>query len=328
MERLFSVIDQTAIILQKELSYTYLEALVETGENIFHNEVIQTELSELTKKRLMNHYSSIQLPSYANETIRKAYHLAILKGMKDHIQPNHQMTPDSIGYFISYLLGKFIGERSNISILDPAVGTGNLLMTVLNSHEEKINFRSIGIDVDDLLIKLAYVGANLQRKTTEFFNQDALEPLFIEPVDTVICDLPVGYYPNDLRAAEFQLQADDGHSYAHHLYIEHSLNYTRPGGYLFFLIPNDLFDTKEAGKLHQFLKETAHIQGVFQLPISLFQDERAAKSILVIQKQKEGVKPPKEILLAKLPKFSNEASFQQILSRVDNWFKENKQVDS
>ncbi len=318
------MLDETANVLQKELNCTYLEALVETGENLFHEEITQDELSELAAKRLSGLYSSIQMALFSNEEIRKAYQLAILKGMKDHSQPHHQMTPDSIGYFISYLFGKFFVDRSKVSILDPAVGTGNLLNTVLNSHEEKVDFQPIGVDIDDLLINLAYVGANLQKKPTQFFNQDALEPLFIEKVEAVICDLPVGYYPNDQRATAFQLKADDGHSYAHHLYIEQSINYTKPGGYLFFLIPNNLFETEEAPKLHEFLKETAYIQGVLQLPLSLFQDERAAKSIFIIQKKKEGVQPPKEVLLAKLPQFSNEEAFHNLLNQIDNWFQQNK----
>ena len=98
-----------------------------------------------------------------------------------------------------------------------------------------MNIRAFGVDVDDLLIKLAYVGANLQQQPTEFFNQDALEPLFIDPVDLIVCDLPIGYYPNDVQAAEYELSSSKGHSYAHHLFIEQSIKHTIPGGYLFFL---------------------------------------------------------------------------------------------
>lgn len=35
IERLFSLFDQTAVILQEELRCTYLEAVAETGENFF-----------------------------------------------------------------------------------------------------------------------------------------------------------------------------------------------------------------------------------------------------------------------------------------------------
>ena len=35
VETLFQVLDETSQILQKEMDITYLEALAETGENIF-----------------------------------------------------------------------------------------------------------------------------------------------------------------------------------------------------------------------------------------------------------------------------------------------------
>ena len=139
--------------------------------------------------------------------------------------------------------------------MDPAVGTGNLLTTVINQELDK-SIEGIGVEIDDLLIKLAYINANLQEHPIQFFNQDSLEPLFIEPVDAVISDLPVGYYPNDVRAADYQLKADEGHSYAHHLFIEQSIKHVKSGGYLFFVIPNGLFESEQSKKLHEFLKET------------------------------------------------------------------------
>lgn len=52
VEDLFSVINDTAVILQEELSLTFLEALAETGENIFQEAILQEEISELSRKRL------------------------------------------------------------------------------------------------------------------------------------------------------------------------------------------------------------------------------------------------------------------------------------
>ncbi|MBM7715212.1 class I SAM-dependent methyltransferase [Siminovitchia sp. FSL H7-0308] len=324
IEKLFEVINETTEILQEELKCTYLEALAETGDNLFHQKVMQAELSELTEKRLAKKYSEIQLSAYHNEEIRKAYQFAILKGMKNHVQQNHQMTPDTIGYFISYLLPKFMNGKNEIRLLDHAAGTGNLLTTILNKKAPDVNMHAYAVEVDDILIRLAYTGANLLMHPIELFHQDGLGPLLIDPVDAVVCDLPVGYYPNDERAAEFTLKSDEGHSYAHHLFIEQGLNYTKPGGYLFFLIPNDLFETKEAPKLKQFLKETAYIQAVLQLPFSMFANSQAAKSIFIIQKKKPGIKPPQEVLLAALPKLSNKEALDKILVKMEKWFQENK----
>jgi site-specific DNA-methyltransferase (adenine-specific) len=319
MEELFGVIDQTALILRKELQCSYLEAAAETGENLFQETILQEELDEVTKKRLEKEYDKVQLGKYEKETIRKAYQLAVLKGMKEATQPNHQMTPDAVGLFISYLVRKFMEGKNRYSLLDPAVGTGNLLMTVLNYEGEKVEHAS-GIDVDDLLIKLAYVNANLHEHPVQLFNQDSLQPLFIDPVDLAIGDLPVGYYPNDEGAAGYKVKAEEGHTYAHHLFIEQSLNHLKPGGYAVLLVPNNLFETEQAKQLHAYLKEDAIIQGLIQLPLSLFKQESSAKSIFILQKKGEGVVPPKEALLVDLPKFSNKEAMNRIMTEINKWF--------
>lgn len=322
VEELFTVINETATLIQEELDCTYLEALAETGENIFQQSVLQSELSELSIKRLKKMYEGISYSQLDREAIRRGFQLAILKGMKQSVQPNHQMTPDSIGMLVGYLIQKFI-KKDHYRLMDPAVGTGNLLTAAMNQGMNK-KIDGIGIEIDDLLIKLAYINANLQEHPIEFFNQDSLELLFVEPVDAVISDLPVGYYPNDIRANEYELKADEGHSYAHHLFIEQSIRHVKQGGYLFFIIPNGLFESAQAAKLHKFLQETVYIQGIIQLPESLFKNKQAAKSILILQKKEDGLKQPKQVLLVNMPSLSNVTELEKILGKIDKWIVENK----
>ena len=80
-----------------------MEALAETGENIFQQSILQNIESELAEKRLKKIYEELSLDKFSKENIRKAFQLAILKGMKESVQPNHQMTPDSIGMLFGYL---------------------------------------------------------------------------------------------------------------------------------------------------------------------------------------------------------------------------------
>ena len=324
VEHLFTIVDRTASALKGERSISYLEAIAETGENLFHGEILQTELSEMTKKRLEKEYKQVDVSQLQREDIRKSLQLAILKGMKEGIQANHQMTPDSVGLLVSYLVSKFTEKQDSFSILDPAVGTGNLLTTILNQNSRK-EINSFGIDVDDLLVKLAYFNSNLGSHPVQFFNQDSLEQLFIEQVDVTICDLPVGYYPNDRVANNYQLKAEEGHSYAHHLFIEQSLNYTKEGGYLFFIVPNFLFESEQAPQLNQYIKEHSIIQGLIQLPLSMFKNEQSAKSIFIVQKKGADVAIPKQALLVNLPKLSNKEAMQGILQRIDSWFQTEKQ---
>ncbi|MDP4104967.1 MAG: class I SAM-dependent methyltransferase [Bacillota bacterium] len=319
VEELFTLFNETAIVLQEEMSCTYLEALAETGENLFHSSILQEELSELTVKRLKKQYEQVNLERFSKEEIRKAFQLAILKGMKENIQPNHQMTPDTVGILVGYLVSKFV-QKTEYRLLDPAVGTGNLLTTVLNQQAQK-NIESFGADIDDILIKLAYVNANLQEHSVRFFHQDSLEPLFLDPIDVVVSDLPVGFYPNDLRAADYQIKAKEGHTFSHHLFIEQSVKHTIPGGYLFFLIPNGLFESEQAPLLHEYIKEHLIVQGLIQLPETMFKNKNAEKSILILQKKGENIQPPKQALLVQLPSLSSAAVMEKVLGKMDEWFK-------
>ena len=110
VEQLFTLFNETALLLQEELNCTYLEALAETGENLFQGSILQDEVSELTEKRLKKQYEQIHLENFSNEEIRKAYQLVILKGMKENVQPNHQMTPDTVGMLVGYLVDRFMKQ--------------------------------------------------------------------------------------------------------------------------------------------------------------------------------------------------------------------------
>lgn len=324
VETLFSIFDSSAVVLRKELDVTYLEALVETGDNLFEGAILQEELSESAIERLNREYSTFNEETYKGEEIRKAFQLAILKGMKEGVQANHEMTPDAVGMFMSYLFHKFMQGQNEITVLDPAIGTGNLMTTVFNSAKEGLTMSGFGVEVDEVLIKLALVNANLQKHAIEFFHQDGLAPLYIDPVDAVVSDLPIGYYPNEIGASEYKLKADEGMSYAHHLFIEQSVKHTKEGGYLFFLVPNFIFKSDQAPKLHAFIKETCFIQGLLQLPVSMFKNEKNAKSIFVLQKKGSNVTMPKQALLVELPKFSNMKAMENIMDQLNTWFATHK----
>lgn len=324
VETLFSIFDSSAVVLRKELDVTYLEALVETGDNLFEGAILQEELSEAAIERLNREYSTFNEETYKGEEIRKAFQLAILKGMKEGVQANHEMTPDAVGMFMSYLFHKFMQGQNEITVLDPAIGTGNLMTTVFNSAKEELTMSGFGVEVDEVLIKLALVNANLQKHAIEFFHQDGLASLYIDPVDAVVSDLPVGYYPNEIGASEYKLKADEGMSYAHHLFIEQSVKHTKEGGYLFFLVPNFIFESDQAPKLHAFIKETCFIQGLLQLPVSMFKNEKNAKSIFVLQKKGPSVTMPKQALLVELPKFSNMKAMEDIMDQLNTWFATHK----
>ncbi|WP_349408144.1 class I SAM-dependent methyltransferase [Pseudalkalibacillus sp. SCS-8] len=318
VESFYRLLHETATILSEQDQSTYLDGLALTGEYLVQGG-IPDRFDDQTKQDLLYKYESISLDDLTKEEIRKGFQLAILKGMQDGVQSHHAMTPDAVALFVGYLVEKTISKKERITLLDPAIGTGNLVSALLNQIKKPVF--SYGSEVDETLIKLAYASLNAQEHDIQLYHQDSLKSLMIDPVDVVVTDLPVGYYPDDQTASNYQLKADSGHSLAHHLMIEQGLRHAKEGGFLFFLIPNFLFAGDEAKKLNSFLKEEAVIHGLLQLPLTMFKKEEQAKSIFFLQKKGEDVEPPKEALMAELPSFSEPQALQGIVAKIDNWFK-------
>lgn len=288
--------------IEKEQDATFLEGILDALEAWLDGEVDFT------------------VEGATKEDIRKAVQIAILKGMRKGSQPNHQMTPDTLGLLVGYFVEQFFEERltkEKISIMDPAVGTGNLLLTVMNLLDGKVE--ATGVEVDELLVRLAAATADLTEQPVSLYRQDALQDLLANPADAIVCDLPVGYYPNDEVALDYELCAAEGMSYAHHLFIEQSVNYTKDGGYLFFLAPTHLFESEQSKQLHKYIKKHAWIQAIIQLPDTMFANKAHEKSIVILQKQGEGYKAPKEVLLAKVPNMQNKQALSMFFEKVQMW---------
>lgn len=307
-ENIFTYLDAQSASLSEQLDVTYLDGLLKVL-----NELIDDEKKEL-------------LQGATKEDIRKAIQLAILKGMRKNVQPNHQMTPDSLGFLVGYFVDEFfekqLKEEGKLTILDPTIGTGNLMLAVMNQLDGKI--QGAGVEIDELLIQLAAASGDLQQQPINLYRQDALQPLMVDPVDGVVCDLPIGYYPDTEHAESFEIHKEDGMTYAHHMLIEQSMNYTKAGGYLFFLVPNNIFESEQAPLLYTFVQKHAWIQAVVQLPENLFKQKEMGKSLFILQKKSDEGKAVKDVLLAKVPKLDNIQGLESFFAQVRKWKKEEK----
>ncbi|WP_078595039.1 class I SAM-dependent methyltransferase [Evansella clarkii] len=320
-ELIFNTLDKGANVIQKEKDDTYLDALAEMGEVIFHEE-IPSWLSETGRAQVSKALKELpEKGAAAKEEYRRAVQLAVLKGMKEATQPHHAMTPDAVSLFIGYLADKVLGYEENEEakvILDPAVGAGNLLTAVMNQVKTKTH--GAGAEADETLLRLSFINANLQEHSVDLFHQDSVASPLIKNVDMIVTDLPAGFYPNDAVASRYTLASKEGHSFVHHLLIEQAVNHVKPGGFMFFLVPNFIFESEEAKELHEYIKKEAIIYSFLQLPKSMFKNQKWGKSILVLRKQKDGIIPPKQALLAELPSFSNKQALADIMQRIAGWF--------
>ncbi|MHC9532402.1 class I SAM-dependent methyltransferase [Dellaglioa sp. L3N] len=329
IEMNFNQISETIDILQKSLEITYLDAFIETSNNLLDNKSTHVEdglPNEQDIKLLNQIYKKMNLDTLSSEDVRKVVQLILLKATrKERIQPNHQMTPDTIGFLAAFVLEKLMNSKKTFSLLDITVGSGNLLTTVLNqmtADHFKIS-KAYGVDNDDTMLSIAGLSGQLQRLNLELFHQDAIDDLIVKKSDVVIADLPIGYYPLDERVTHFATHATEGHSYVHHLLIEQSINYLNEGGFGVYLVPTGLFETEEAKKLLTYIQANAYLQGMLNLPVELFSSANSRKSILILQKHGNNSAQVDEVLLGDFPSLKDEEQFQGFVKTLDKWIQTN-----
>ena len=292
--------------------FKFIDAYAESADSLYLEAIIEACNKWITEDEVPE--LSVDV---SKEEIRRGIQLAVLKGMKQNAQPHHQMTPDSIGLLIGHIVGRLVDGEEDITLFDPAVGTGNLLYTVMNEVGKDVS--ASAVEIDELLVRLSAVIAELLEHPVTFLVQDALRPLLVDPVDITISDLPVGYYPDDDNGSNYELMPSEGHAYAHHLFIEQSINHTKPGGYGIFIVPANLFESEQTAKLHPFLKEKTIIRAIIQLPGSLFQNKAHEKSILILQKPFLEQKPSPDVLLAQVPDMKDKQAMARFLQEIDIW---------
>lgn len=324
IEQTFTSLKEAVALLQKELQVSYLDALIETGDNLLAKEVhVEDGLPTVEiKTRLEELYANAQLAGLTTEQRRQVMQLLLLQAYKqEKIQANHQMTPDTIGFLVEYLLEKVLPKKQGLALLDLTVGTGNLLTAILSKLNQNgwPKIQAYGVDNDDTLITLASMATQIEQISVDLFHQDALDGLLLPKVDVVVSDLPVGYYPLDERVTQFKTRAKKGHSYVHHLLIEQAVNQLKPAGFGIFVVPKGLFESPEAKGLLDYIQANAYLQGMLNLPQDLFASKRGQKAILLLQKHGTGAKQAKQILLGDFPSFKHKEQFQDFLGQIDYW---------
>jgi len=331
-ETLFKVLDESTTTLQSALSTSYLDAFIETGDNLLNGQV-QVEDGRPEAKvvqQLTDLYQQADWQTYDAETVRRAVQLAMLKAIRvDDIQANHQLTPDTIAYIMGYLVTRLEKNKQHLTLLDLTVGTGNLLTAVISQLKAVVagKIDAYGVDNDDTMLAIAQTSSDLQRLPVELIHQDALEQLLVPASDLIVADLPIGYYPIDENAANYQTHAASGHSFVHHLLLEQAVNQLTDGGIGVFLVPSQLFQTDEAHGMLKWLPGHAYLQGLLNLPSELFANANAQKAILILQKPGAGAKQVEQVMLGEFPSFKNQSAFQKFVAEIVQWEEQNLLTD-
>lgn len=327
-ETLFNVLNSSAETLKGKLDISYLDAFIETGDNLINNGEVHVEddmPDRDTVSKLEDLYKKIDYTTMDAESIRKAIQMCMIKATKeDAIQANHQITPDTIAYIMGYLTIRLYKGVKQLNILDLSVGTGNLLFTVMNQLKDSlknVNVSATGIDNDDSMLAVASLDSQMEKNDSnvDLLHQDSVANILVDDVDLVVADLPVGYYPIDENTVNYKTRSTQGHSFAHHLLIEQAMNHVKDGGYGFFLIPSNIFNTQESKGLLKWTQDSSYFQALLNLPKELFNNASAQKAVLILQKHGGDAHQAEKVMIGEFPSFKNISAFQKFLAEIVEW---------
>lgn len=295
VEALFDCIDASATLLYKTYGTPYLEGVVKTCENIIANEV-EDSYKEI-QSDLEGFIAEIEEIEFHKEEIRKAFQFACLKGFKHANVSNQMITPETIGIFFEYLISKLY-QKTNLVILDPLVGTGNLITVIANHLKDKVTL--VGVDWDQQHYQLSSALFDMLGYGDQVFYQDT---------NTFT------YAPIDLAVADFSgINEDETYQI-----IKHHGDHIVPGGFMLGLLDGALVKQEVLIKQAKQLNQIWSLFGLIQLPKGLSKTD--SKAIVIFQRKGEQVFQPKKFLLAELPDFKEKEAFKNVINQLNHWFR-------
>lgn len=304
-ELFYDVLDESIIKLYEIKKQNFFKLLIETGKNIVSSDVLNKEATPEQREELLQIYHKLDDIDFNVEEIRKAFQLMVLRAFNETNLKNGDTTPDTLGIFISYLISKLKGKPKKLNILDPVVGSGNLLYSVANHLECDLHL--FGIDNAKDLCDIAAILGDLLNYEIEIFCQDTLDHPFSD-MDIVVADIP-GH----------NVKAFDKEYYFPYLCVLQHMTSLKDDGYFIGIVPNDFFSHDEDGFFKENIVKYGSVMGVLELPANMFKAN--PKSIVIFTKK---ALESKKCLLVELPSFSDPTELNKALIKIEDWFLINK----
>ncbi|GFH41455.1 adenine methyltransferase [Lactococcus hodotermopsidis] len=280
IETAFGLLLANVHLLETRLATHFYEALIE--QNVGY-------LGQAISDDVQQNNDNLRSLKLTKSEWQKVYQFVLIKGAKAmHLQANHQLTPDAIGYIINFMIETLFGAP-DLAILELGSGTGNLAETILTGISDK-NIKYTGFEIDDLMIDLSASIADVIQTNVEFLQLDAVRPQVTTPIDLLISDLPVGYYPDNAVAKRSCVGSSTEQTYAHHLLMAQGFKYLKDDGYAIFLAPSNLLSSPQADLLKKWLQNYARVAAVVTLPDNMF-TENNQKAIFILQKSQQNKVP-------------------------------------
>lgn len=296
IEDLYDCFDESATLLYTTYKLPFLDGIVKTCENIVANS-IEEEFSDIAQdlEIIIDKISDI---NFNKEEIRKAFQYACLKGFKHANISNQMITPESIGVFIVYLIEKLYIKKS-IRILDPLVGTGNLITSVSNGMKKDVEL--YGVDQDYTSYKLTSALFDMLEYGNQVFYQDTLTYKQQYPVELIISD-----FSGIEEANVYEI-------------IQHHYVNIVECGFLIGVFDEDVVSESVLIEHSKDLNDLWKLFGYIKLPKGI--TKNIGKCIVIFQKNGVEYIQPNKFLLVDLPEFANQKEMTTVINRMNDWFR-------
>ncbi len=304
IEIIYDAVDGYAELLYANAKTPYLQGIVEACAAI-HAGSVGPEMPEGFRRKAAACLRPVKKIEFQKEEVRKALQLCILKGFKHVRRPNSDMTPDTLGIFVAYLIGKLFPAAGPLVLFDPLVGTGNLLVAAANNLERETKL--YGVEIDLTAYKLAEAMFAMTDAGNDVYCQDTLS------FDGVAADVLLTDFPPSRIV-------DDG-AYFPYEVIKHHRENIKDDGWFVGLIENDFFTIPGADAFRSVIHGAWNVVGLIKLPDSMFKG--MGKSILIMQNARGGAKAPSKVLLADIPSFEDAEAASRAIQGIDIWFTDN-----
>ncbi len=226
-------------------------------------------------------------------------------------------TPEYVARFFSKYISKSYtySEFNNLKILDPAVGSGIFLRTILENEIERRLDNDNELDIDKLfksvvgvdLDKNACLATNLSLTLLNYnFNDHTNRPKVLNTdalslirraisrninVDVIISNPPyINQNKQSTDLAEFlkELMGEikNGKIDTYHAFLKLSIDLLKPGGLGLFVIPHNFLVSQSAKNLRNYVLENCYIESVADLSaINVFENVNTYTMLLIVRKK-------------------------------------------
>lgn len=305
-------LDEAAMLYyeQKDGKLKYLDCLAAITKAFLNEE-------DLDNEEIVHILSELDQIDFNSEEVRQAILYLIIKGFKHQHLPLDTITPDRIGVICAHLIDALFEGKDKVYLMDLNLGTGNLVYTINNYSDLELYL--MGIENNETMIKVAQIFSEMMMQDVQIYFQDALKDNFPQ-VDLVIADVDSDEYHSDTYESELtKLNIN----YFPYLLIEKHQYSGDEDTQFMFIVPNDFFSQKGSDEFKKAISENLEMVALIVLPETMFVDPSLAKSILIMQKQKQGEKRI-PVSVFNLPSISDQEAFITMITEIKKELKERR----